>query len=232
MRFYGYAIVRSNLFRYLSVENILTVYAAVALERRILFVSNHLKRLCESADAVCHLLVPLFWRHIFIPVLPVQLTDFISAPMPFIVGVHSSYMPDELLLDAVVVVDLDANVIKCTETDPIEPLPEKRFDTLVKSLRKLVGGGDTSVPVNEAFKVDDDAVIDVFLKNHAKLLHRYRDYLEAPSEIVVDKFDKAKFVAEHPEKCKFLTDWMDVRTRPRGTPRGYCLFYSTRALSL
>jgi hypothetical protein len=81
---------------------------------------------------------------------------------------------------------------------------------MIKALRKLVGG-DSTVPISDAYKLDDDAVLDVFLKYHAKLLKSYRDYLEAPSDLVVDKFDKAKFVAEHPEKCKFLTDWMDTQ---------------------
>jgi hypothetical protein len=188
-----------DLFRYLSIDNILLLYGAVALERRILFVSSDLRRLCRAADAVCHLLLPLFWRHIFIPVLPQALTDFISAPMPFIVGVHSSYMPDELLLDAVVVVELDSNVIKCTETDPIEPLPDKRYETMSKALRKCAGGADTSLPLtaDAAKALDEEALLDVFLKTHAKLLHRYRDYLEAPSELVVDKFDKAKVRPPH-----------------------------------
>jgi hypothetical protein len=43
----------------------------------------------------------MFWRHIYIPVLPIQLIDFVCAPMPFLVGVHSSYLPDEIMLDQV-----------------------------------------------------------------------------------------------------------------------------------
>jgi len=48
---------------------------------------------------MCYLLAPLHWRHIYIPVLPNKLSDFVCAPMPFIVGVHSDYLPDELMLD-------------------------------------------------------------------------------------------------------------------------------------
>ena len=71
-------------------------------------------------------------------VLPQQLTDFVCAPMPFIVGVHVSYMPDELMLDQVVVVDLDKNQIRAPQDDPIAALPERRYNSLIKHLKRLV----------------------------------------------------------------------------------------------
>lgn len=59
---------RSELFRCLSAENVLLLFAAVLAERRILFVSARLKTLTLAAEAICSLLFPLFWRHIYIPV--------------------------------------------------------------------------------------------------------------------------------------------------------------------
>jgi hypothetical protein len=48
-------------------------------------------------------------QHIFIPVLPETLLDYLSAPMPFLVGVHSSLAPkiNGLNLEEVVYCDLD-----------------------------------------------------------------------------------------------------------------------------
>lgn len=51
-------------------------------------------------------------QHIFIPVLPESLLDYLSAPMPFLVGVHSSLLPKiyKLGLEEVVFCDLDGYV--------------------------------------------------------------------------------------------------------------------------
>ncbi len=55
------------------------------------------------------LLYPFTWQHVFIPVLPASLIDMCCAPMPFVVGVLSSYLPEvmKLPLDDVLMVDLD-----------------------------------------------------------------------------------------------------------------------------
>ena len=39
-------------------------------------------------------------------------SDYVCAPMPFIMGVDASYEPDELLLEGVVLVRLDSNEMK------------------------------------------------------------------------------------------------------------------------
>ncbi len=60
-------------------------------------------------QACVALLYPFTWQHVFIPVLPASLIDMCCAPMPFVVGVLSSYLPEvmKLPLDDVLMVDLD-----------------------------------------------------------------------------------------------------------------------------
>jgi hypothetical protein len=55
------------------------------------------------------LLYPFEWQHIFIPLLPPSLLSYLCAPMPFLVGIHSSDL-DEMLslpLEEIIVIDLD-----------------------------------------------------------------------------------------------------------------------------
>lgn len=63
------------------------------LERRIIFMSSSLPQLSGCVHAAVNLVYPFSWQHIFIPVLPSSLLDYIHAPMPFVVGIHTSLRP-------------------------------------------------------------------------------------------------------------------------------------------
>lgn len=52
--------------------------------------SKRLSRLTSCIQASNYLIYPMFWQHIFIPVLPTHLLDYLSAPMPFLIGVPTA----------------------------------------------------------------------------------------------------------------------------------------------
>lgn len=54
---------------------------------------------------------PLRWPCPYIPLCPLRCADVLCAPMPFIVGVHSSYFDLYDPPSDVVCVDLDTNTI-------------------------------------------------------------------------------------------------------------------------
>jgi hypothetical protein len=48
-------------------------------------------------ESIRSLLYPFEWQHVFVPVLPACLTEFVGSPTPFIMGIHKSYYkPDEI----------------------------------------------------------------------------------------------------------------------------------------
>ena len=55
-----------------------------------LFVSDKLERLSNCVHGLTTLLFPLSWQHIFVPVLPPHLLDYLGSPVPFVVGVHKA----------------------------------------------------------------------------------------------------------------------------------------------
>ena len=63
------------------------IFASMLYERRIIFTSKRLSRLSACVQAANAVLYPMNWQHIFIPVLPVALVDYLLAPMPFLIGV-------------------------------------------------------------------------------------------------------------------------------------------------
>ena len=54
---------------------------------------------------------PLRWQCPYIPLCPLCLAGMLNAPMPFIVGMHSSYFDLNDPPSDVVCVDLDTNTI-------------------------------------------------------------------------------------------------------------------------
>lgn len=72
-----------NLFyNYIEPKTMVEIFAALLSERRIVFVSTNLDKLSSCLQASCSLLFPMVWQHIFIPILPMKLKDYLSAPMP------------------------------------------------------------------------------------------------------------------------------------------------------
>ena len=105
------------LFRALSVQQVLRVLAALMLEQRVVFIGAQYGHVSACAHAAGSLLYPLEWQHIFVPVLPRSMLScagvlhpslaclllgwlaasalfrllrrYVSAPMPFVLGVLS-----------------------------------------------------------------------------------------------------------------------------------------------
>lgn len=70
----------------------IAVFAAMLAERRIIFTSRRLDRLSSCIQAANAFLYPMVWQHIFIPVLPMKLKDYLSAPMPYLIGVPQTVL--------------------------------------------------------------------------------------------------------------------------------------------
>lgn len=71
------------LFECMELENIITLVECVLCERRILLLSNKLSLLTIVGQTLISLIFPFQWQHVFIPLLPKALIDFLNAPMPF-----------------------------------------------------------------------------------------------------------------------------------------------------
>ena len=88
------SMAHDRLFSALPVKGVLAMFAAMILELRLIFVSADLPKLSACVHAAIALLLPFEWQHIFVPVLPRIWLDYLTAPMPFVVGIHSSMMKE------------------------------------------------------------------------------------------------------------------------------------------
>ena len=138
------------LYSRLPCETILSVFSSLLQERRIIVYSNNLTDLTAVVHGFNQLLYPLFWQHIFIPVLPSGLTDYCCAPMPFLCGVPAQLMPRvrQLPLEDIVFLDIDQPLLENPFTD-LQYLPKEILQPLSSTLKKPVSRTDHTIP--EAF---------------------------------------------------------------------------------
>ncbi|XP_057405256.1 DENN domain-containing protein 1B isoform X3 [Balaenoptera acutorostrata] len=82
-----------NLTEYfvaVDANNMLQLFASMLHERRVIVTSGKLSTLTACLHGSVALLYPMYWQHIYIPVLPPHLLDYCCAPMPYLIGIHSS----------------------------------------------------------------------------------------------------------------------------------------------
>jgi|AntRauTorckE5430_2_1112549.scaffolds.fasta_scaffold01186_2 hypothetical protein len=131
------------LFACLSVSNVMVVVGCLLQETRVAICSRHLALLGPVCETLAALLFPFVYQGIYIPCLPDSLAiDFLEAPIPFLVGIHRTYL-DQFPLDrrplGVVFVDLDHDVVHLGFDEKDNTGSEGRLPTLLpeKDANKL-----------------------------------------------------------------------------------------------
>jgi len=123
------------LFECLDVQNILSFFTAVLLERQVLVLSSYLFPLTACTEVIMLLLYPLERPHVYIPLCPKSLLGVMNAPCPWVVGTKREYLlPDAEIPQDVIRVDLDENHIDMGTSGALPPLPPRRYEKLVAAL--------------------------------------------------------------------------------------------------
>lgn len=111
---HGASVPVLPLLEALGVENFMQLLSAALCERRIIFVADDVEKLSSAVLATASMLQPFDWQHIFIPLLPSNMFDYVAAPMPYMIGIRRYLLPklEKVALDEVVLVDVDAATLK------------------------------------------------------------------------------------------------------------------------
>ncbi|KFO28608.1 DENN domain-containing protein 1B, partial [Fukomys damarensis] len=157
-----------NLTEYfvaVDVNNMLQLYASMLHERRVIITSSKLSTLTACLHGSAALLYPMYWQHIYIPVLPPHLLDYCCAPMPYLVGIHSSLLErvKNKSLEDVVMLNVDTNTLESPFND-LNNLPIDVVSALKNKLKKQS-------------TATGDGVARAFLRAQAALFGSYRDAL-------------------------------------------------------
>ncbi|XP_054440374.1 DENN domain-containing protein 1A isoform X3 [Pteronotus mesoamericanus] len=176
-----------NLTEYfvaVDVNNMLHLYASMLYERRILIICSKLSTLTACIHGAAAMLYPMFWQHVYIPVLPPHLLDYCCAPMPYLIGIHLSLMEKvrNMALDDVVILNVDTNTLE-TPFDDLQSLPNDVISSLKNRLKKVS-------------TTTGDGVARAFLKAQAAFFGSYRNALRIePGEPIT--FCEEAFVSHY-----------------------------------
>uniref|UniRef100_T1J7L4 UDENN domain-containing protein n=1 Tax=Strigamia maritima TaxID=126957 RepID=T1J7L4_STRMM len=156
----------SEYFNAVDAQTMMILFASMLNERRILITSNKLSRLSACVQSANALIYPMHWQHIFIPILPTNLIDYLHAPMPFLIGVPSMVLERATKLDLseVVVLHADQNRIE-TPFDDLQNLPPE----IVSSLKRRLKNSNAML---------GDRMARAFLHSLVQLIGGYRDALK------------------------------------------------------
>jgi len=97
------------LFRHLTSVQIVRLYIALLLEKRIVVSSQSIGLLSQCVHALSSLIFPLRWQHAFVPLVPPHLVPVAAAPFPYLLGIRKAHLPElfALPLNETILVDLD-----------------------------------------------------------------------------------------------------------------------------
>ncbi|RXG59352.1 DENN domain-containing protein 1A [Armadillidium vulgare] len=176
----------SEYYNAVDVKNMMLIFASMLNERRIIVTSERVSRLSACVQAANSLIYPMSWQHIFIPVLPQHLLDYLNAPMPFLIGVAWNLMlkvRQEELGD-VVILNADTNEVDTPFAD-LQNIPEEVVSSLKKNLS----------PANNLI---GDSVARAFLRAVVQLIGNYREALQFRESDRKITFNREKFVTQRP----------------------------------
>ncbi|KAG1710870.1 hypothetical protein DVH05_013593 [Phytophthora capsici] len=220
------------VFDTLDVSTVLLVFTAALLENRILLVSSYVSVLMKVGESLRALMHPLSWPHVYLPVLPRRMLQYLECPTPFIFGAEKQALDDaqrqlieeggdDLFAGAgeeLLVVDLDKGAVLRGEV-PCSLPDSVRFDlrdALYECLKPNVSRSDHVFAHHFPSKplvFPEVAVRGLFLRAVNKLIgdfgyHRYVWTDEFARKRTVF-FDEASYLAAStPEMREFRTQFI------------------------
>ncbi|XP_051914236.1 DENN domain-containing protein 2D-like isoform X1 [Hippocampus zosterae] len=176
------------LFRCLTDDEVLLVFAAAVLERRIIFIADELGTLSQVIHAVAALLYPFTWQHTFISIVPEILIDVVMAPTPYLLGVQKHLL--DLVTDQsdLLIVDLSENkkeTFIVSIGDERSILPPK----LLSEIRESLGQRKQASSTEDLNRV----VSEAFLLFFVKTVGHYVSYVKCSQTGEQMVFEKRSF---------------------------------------
>lgn len=108
------------LFEKISIKTTITLLQSILLERQILLISSNPNEIISICESLFTLIYPLKWACIYIPLLPLELSDMISAILPYIIGISKKnfeIIRNKIDLKDKVVIDLDNDSVSSVEVN-------------------------------------------------------------------------------------------------------------------
>ncbi len=104
-----------NLLMNLGPDNCLQVLLLALTEQKILLHSLRPAVLTSVAEALMQIIFPFYWQCPYIPLCPIVMSDYLAAPLPFVIGLDSRFFDLYDQPADVNAVDLDTSTVTLCE---------------------------------------------------------------------------------------------------------------------
>ncbi|KAK2948194.1 putative DENN (AEX-3) domain containing protein [Blattamonas nauphoetae] len=111
---YGFstALDLTNIFRLLPPQSIVSLHLAMLHEHQIVIVGSDASIVSDVSIGLVTMMTPFEWEHIFIPVLPASMVEYLGTPVPYVMGITKQNASGyESLLYGLIVVDVDVGEV-------------------------------------------------------------------------------------------------------------------------
>ena len=176
-----------TIIKSLSIDQIIDIFQSLLLEKQIVFVSKNLGCLSACVLSWLPLLRPYVFQGVVIPILPVEMFEYLDAPVPILMGI-SKLPEDEELLKRLesdkLIVYLDTQKLSFPN-DVIPQLPEiKKLTKALSPIHKDIVDNKKKNQNEQQRHIPD--IISAFRIYHIWLLD---EILKSLSNLPIDKFD-------------------------------------------
>lgn len=214
------AVGLKTLFSFLNTKQIIQLFQCVLEERRILVVGDTPASVSDCIISLQQLVYPFKWQHIFIPILPYTLIDYVMAPMPFIIGVHSSFMNSilKMPLENIVILDTTKKLV-CEYSKDIGT---KMIDITLPYAPNLFTKIQEILPLQEDDYFDGSAILEMFVDYLVNIFGSCRKYMHLDHEKKKPIFRENDFFKSLPEysnlfkfmkEAQYFEQWIQERLK-------------------
>lgn len=165
----------------LSPENVAFLLGAILLEKRIVVMSDNIELLTSCVYICTAIIFPLDWQHVFLPLLPGKFCEYLSAPVPFLMGVPKTVwrqMPTNQRNSSAVLVDLDSGQVGGDlQGHALQSMPRKCTQNLLQRLKAM--SASLAGPKSCADSWANEAVLSAFLQFYVNLLGSYQRFIRS-----------------------------------------------------
>jgi len=167
-----------DFFDILGVENSIKLLTCVLLEHQVLVFSADCQKLMLVCESVLALLLPFSYPHVYVPILPPMLENFMDAPVPYMMGLVRR-SPDINIYNRahVCIVDIDNSELELPEELPAFPY-EQELGEEVQALVVEHGGAEgasmlKSQAAEQLEQMNDNRVIDRTVERLEQMIQQF-----------------------------------------------------------
>merc|ERR1719312_1997656 len=169
-----------DFFDILGVENALKLLTCVLLEHQILVFSSDCQKLMLICESVLALIYPFEFSHVYVPILPPMLENFLDAPVPYMMGlVRRSHDMNIYNRASVCIVDIDNGELELPEELPEFPYERELCEEIQSTIVKYGGNEGADMLKSQASEqlelMNENRMIDTTVERLTQMIQEFEN---------------------------------------------------------